>query len=125
MRPQPHPYAPKQQPPPSAVSQFFFPPPQTAVSADMNIQQPHLQQTAQRRPSWSQMSEGSTLDDSLNIFPGFDAQSLPLDGIDYFHRPVQMPRQPPPANLNAYIGQPDWNDEDLKVFFNPSPSLLS
>jgi hypothetical protein len=117
MRPQPHGFAPKQQPP-GPVSQFFFPPP-----TDMSIQQPQPQPA--RRPSWSQMSEGSTLDDSLNVFRGFDAQSLPLDNIDYFHRPVQMPRPPPPAGLNAYIGQPDWNDEDLKVFFNPSPSLLS
>lgn len=113
---------PQQQPPqPPSVSQAFFPIPPA-------LQQNNNHNSLNRQPTWSQVSE-SVLDDTMDFFRGYEhpqqhPATLSMENLDYF-RSSQLPRQPFPTGLNSCLGQPDWNDEDFKAFFNPSPSLLS
>ena len=120
---------PQPQQPPSVSSQTFFPNP--PALQQNNNHNPLLH----RQPTWSQISE-SVLDDTMDFFRSFDPQqqqqqqpqhqpALSLENLDYFRAAAQLPRQPFPTGLNSCLGQPDWNDEDFKAFFNPSPSLLS
>lgn len=112
----------QQQQPPS-VSQTFFPNP--PVLQQNNNHNPLLH----RQPTWSQIDE-SMFDDSVDFCLSLDAQNQPhyqqsLENLDYFRAAAQLPRQSLATDLSSCLGQPDWNDEDFKAFFNPSPSLLS
>lgn len=114
-------------------AQIFFPPP-TAPKQEFDYSVLQMQQQQQQqRQSWGtpfNPSNGLDTMATANVMRGCDpplTETLPT--ADYFQQTTaQFARQFQHTSTTGSTclgGQPDWNDEEFKTFFDPSPTLLS